>query len=89
MPPADAFDIRAVHAQHEFRASGERSLDFRGIEAVDGDAEAVFFQQAYRVADTFPDTAGVAAEVDHVGPAVAELPRRGEDHFGRLICAAG
>src|SRR5205823_213631 len=85
MPASRVLDVRAVHAEYEFRAGRECSVHFIRVEAVDRDAKAIGFQRSYRVAHTAPRGPGVATEVDHVGAARTVAACFGEDRVERLL----
>ena len=85
VPPPGVFDVRAVHAQHQFRAGRERRVHLLRVEAVDGNSEPISLERANGVSEAVPRGAGVAAEVDEVGPAGAVAAGFREDRVRRLL----
>ena len=88
VPAAGVFDVRAVDAQHQFRAGRERGLDLGRVEAVDRDAEAVGLAAAAPRRRRRPTCApGSQPRSITSAPlvAVAAAPRRGS----RRATAAG
>ena len=82
-PAAGLFDIRAVHAQDEFRARVKRRFHFDRIKAVNRDAESIGLERANRIADARPRFAGIATEIDDIGAALAVGTSRHEDRVER------
>ena len=78
--PVDrALAVGRVDAQDQVGPGGDGRGDLDRVEAVDRDAMTPVAQGRDRVADPAPGSAGVAAQVDPIGPfgGVTAPPRRG------------
>ena len=83
VPVAGMVAVRAVDAQDQFGPGRERRRPLRPGRSCRPRREALVAQHPDRVADAGPRPAGVAAEVDHVGPAVAIAAGLGADRVER------